>query len=103
MHDNAFMNDDVHGRCISGENWPHIVILKRNSGCNFKIEKQRRRDTNTLLYVTDFVVKGVTATCEYMCAVRQSRKTKTVVITGMYICKYIRVHVYICIYMYVTL
>ena len=91
MPDHVFMNDDVHGRCTSGEYWPHIVILKRNSGCNFKIDEQRRRETNTLLYVTDFVFKGVTATCEYMCAVKQSRKTKIVVITGMYI----HIHVYI--------
>ena len=93
MPDRAFMNDDVHGQCISGESWPRIVILKRNSGCNFKIE--RRQDTNTLQYVTDFVVKNVTATCEFMCAIKQSRKTKTVIITGMYICKYVRTYTFI--------
>ena len=65
-------------------------MIKGNSECNFKIQRQRRQNTNTLpqLYVTDFVVKSVTATCEYICVVKQSRDAKTVVITGMYACVY---------------
>ena len=86
MPEHAFVNDDVHGRCTSGENLPRIAI-KRNSGCNFKIERNSTQDTNTLpqLYVTDFVVKSVTATCKYMCVVGELKKIKIVVITGMYI------------------
>lgn len=98
MPEHVFMNDDVHGQCTSGERWPHIVI-KSNSGCNFKIERQRRelQDTNTLIYVTDFVVKSVTTRCEYMCVVGQLRETKTVVITGMYVSVYIYIIIYTCI------
>ena len=97
----VLMNDDIHGQCASGEWWPRIVII-RKSGCNFKIEQQQRvveQGSNTFYY-TDFVVKNVTATCKYMCAIKHLRDMKTVVVTGTYacncVCSYIRM--YLCMY-----
>ena len=68
-------NDDIHGQCISdGGFWPKV----KNKGCNFTIEEKRtvvEQDTNEL-HCTDFVIKNVTATCEYMCAFSKSQVTK---------------------------
>lgn len=90
---NVFINDDIHGKCVSHDIWPHIVI-KRTTGCNFKIENQRRfvvQDT-IKYYCIDFVVKNVTATCEYMCAVKQFKVIKTVVVSGMYAASSVTMH-----------
>ena len=86
MPEQVLMNDDIHGQCTSGDSWPHIVI-KSGRGCNFKIERQRKviRQGTNVLYFTHFVVKSVTATCEYMCAVGQTKKAKIVVVSGMYV------------------
>ena len=87
--EHVLMNDDIHGRCTSGEWWPRIVTITK--GCNFKIEKQQRivEEGPNKLYCRDFVVKKATATCKYMCVVKQSRVIKTVVVTGMNVTTYV--------------
>ena len=83
--EHVLMNDDIHGQCVSSESWPHVVIIRRN-GCYFEIERQRVKQGTDTLYYTNFVIKSVTATCEYMCAIRTSRVKKFVVVTGMCTC-----------------
>ena len=87
MPEHVLMNHDIHGQCVSNDKWPHFVIKRSNAPeCeSFKVTRKRRvlvQGTNEL-YCTDFVVKNVTATCEYMCAFRNSKLTKTVVVTGL--------------------
>ena len=88
------MYHDIHGQCVSGYTRPLMI----RSGCNFNIEIQTRRgvtqDANTLYFI-NFVIKNVTATCQYMCVIGQFRVIKTVVVTGTYafVCNY----VYACI------
>ena len=90
MPEHVFMNDDIHGQCVSDVS-AHFLIRATNAHghrCNFKIEKQRRdivQGTNTL-HCTDFVVKNVTATCEYTCAFAGLKVKKQVAVTGMHIC-----------------
>ena len=82
----VLMNHNITGRCVSSDTWPHFVIKGTNTpGCNFKVKRERRvvaQGTNKI-YCTDFVVKSVTATCEYMCAFKHSKLTKTIVVTGL--------------------
>ena len=87
MPEHVLMNDDIHGQCVSGERWPHIVIKANAIGCNFKIHRQRRviGEGANKIFCTDFVIRNVTATCQYMCAFADSRVTKKVVVTGMHI------------------
>ena len=91
--EHVLMNDDIHGRCTSGEWWPRIVTITK--GCNLKQQRIVEQGPNKL-YCTDFVVKKATATCKYMCVVRQSRVIKTVVVTGMNVTIYYDVHTYVC-------
>ena len=77
-------NHDMHGQCTSnGIFWPMVYIVKKDK-CDFIVEQRRRimrQDTNKL-YCTEFLVKNVTATCEYRCAFSNARVTKTVAIKG---------------------
>ena len=88
MPQNVFMNEDIHGKCITSlptDIWPHVVI-KKATGCKFKIRTKRRmvvQDT-IKLHCTNFVVKNVTATCEYMCVSNQHVVIKTVVVSSKY-------------------
>ena len=54
--------------------------------CDFTIEQRRRivKQGTNKLFCTEFVVKNVTATCEYHCAFSNARVTKTVVVKGKY-------------------
>lgn len=87
MPKHVLMNHDIHGQCVSGDTWPHFVIKSANAHeCHhFKVDKQKRvvRQGENKFYCEDFVVKNVTATCEYMCAFSQSKLIKTVVVTGL--------------------
>ena len=86
MPEHVLMNHDIHGQCVSNDIWPHFVIKRANAPeCDFKFKRQRRvmvQGTNEF-YCTDFVVKNITATCEYMCGFGTSKLTKTVVVTGL--------------------
>ena len=88
MPEHVFMNHDIHGQCVSGVPH-HFVHVTKTNGCNFKIEKQMKprvvRQGTNRLYCTDFVVKNVTATCEYTCGSAHLRETKQVVVTGMHV------------------
>lgn len=92
-------NHDVHGQCISdGIYWPNVKIIKNsiNSECNFGIEQKRRpvdQSSENKLYCTDFVIRNVTVTCQYQCALLTTRVTKTVVVKGTYLYVYIHIHV----------
>ena len=106
MPQNVFMNDDMHGQCVSDVVWPHIVI-KRTNECNFKFKLRRQRKVvirnQTVFYFTDFVVKNVTATCQYICAVgSQFRVTKTVVVSGSYTYIYVHIYIHSFVHSYVT-
>ena len=88
MPERVLMSHDIHGLCVAGDRYPHFVIKNRANApkCVFKVEKQQRvvvEGTNKF-YCTDFEVKNVTATCEYLCAFSTSKLTKTVVVTGLY-------------------
>ena len=93
MPRNVLMNDDIHGKCATTDVWP-LVVIKRASECNFKIEKQRRIvvQDNITLYCTEFMIKNVTATCEYMCVAKQYRVTQTVVVSGTHVALCITMH-----------
>ena len=81
---NVVMNDNIYGKCATTDTWPRVVI-KRTNECSFRIQIERRIvvQDNVTLYCTEFVIKNVTATCEYICAFRHSKWTKTVVVTGL--------------------
>ena len=82
-------NHDINGQCIfDGNFWPKVMIIKNrsNSKCNFIIEEKRRvveQGGKNKLYCTDFVIRNVTATCQYRCAFAMTRVTKTVVVKGI--------------------
>ena len=80
MPDEVLMNDDIHGQCISDKVFPRIAVIT----CDFTIEKHQgtfEEDRNKF-YFTDFVIRNVTATCEYMCVSTKIDK-KIVVVKGM--------------------
>ena len=83
MPERVFKNGDIHGECSSDKYYPRIMITRKN-GCNFKVDKHIRdeRVNMTKIYYTDFVIKRVTATCEYMCILTNLIQKKTVTIKG---------------------
>ena len=85
MPEHVFMNHDIHGRCVSHVSSHFLIktVTTGNSCKLFKIIKQKNEGTNTF-YCTDFVIKNVTATCQYMCASGHLHATKQVVVTGTY-------------------
>ena len=80
-------NHDIHGQCIfDGIYWPKVIIKNRSdSECSFTIEENRTvvQQGGKELYCTDFVIRNVTATCEYQCAFSRKWVTETVVVKGM--------------------
>ena len=81
MPEHVNKNEDIHGYCITTKGSPRIIIL-RNSKCNFKIEiNENLLEKNC----TDFVIKNVTATCQYRCAISGLFKVKSVVVAGTYV------------------
>ena len=100
--DYVLKNDDIHGVCTSNVIWPRIVI-HRNNECNFKRELHKQRENK--LFSTNFVVRNVTATCQYRCVVPHLSKIKTVAVTGSYVyaCIYVvYMHVYFTSHCYTT-
>ena len=82
----VLMNHDIHGQCVSDVLPRFLITAKDIHGhrCNFKIVKQPRvieQGTNTP-HCTDFVIKNVTATCQYTCGLGKFKVTKWVVVTG---------------------
>ena len=96
MPEYVLMNDDIHGQCVS-DVFPCFWIRARDvhgHRCNFEISKQQRdikQGTNTL-HCTEFVIKNVTATCQYTCGYRESTVTKQVIVTGIAICIAYRIY-----------
>ena len=84
MPEHVLMNHDIHGECVAGNRWPRFMINKAY-GCGSAVETQRRVVGQGLnkSFCEDFVVKNVTATCEYMCAFNKQMSTKTVIVTGL--------------------
>ena len=82
MPEHVLMNDDIHGRCVSGmwHNIPPRIRIIGKEDCNFRIDFQIVLEQGgSILY---FVIKNVTATCEYACILMLSRVIKTVVVKG---------------------
>ena len=95
MPDEVLMNDDIHGRCISDKIFPRIAV----SRCDFTIEKHQRtfKEGGNKIYCTDFVIRNVTATCEYMCVSTKIEK-KIVVVKGMDVYTHVYMYVDTCLY-----
>ena len=88
MPEHVLMNDDIHGQCVSDKQWPRIMMdrFARENGCHFKIEWKRRfvKDGENTIYCLEFVIRNVTATCEYKCTIGGSEIIKKwVVVSGM--------------------
>ena len=81
MSEHVLKNENVHGQCISTEASPRITIYRRNTKCDFKIEITKRDASG--LFCTDFVIRNVSATCQYRCAASQSYEIKSVAVAGM--------------------
>ena len=82
MPDYVLKNDNIHGVCTSKVIWPRIVI-HRNNECNFRIELHKQKGNK--LFSTNFVVRNVTATCQYRCVVSYIFMIKTATVRGSYI------------------
>lgn len=94
LPDFVWKNSDLQGQCISNLFYPKIMIISQTNGCNAIIEEQRRlvdQRTNKF-YCTDFVVRNVTATCQYRCAISSLKEIKTVVVKGKYVHTYVSIH-----------
>ena len=83
MPDEVLRNDDINGRCISDKFYPAIAVIR----CDLKIEKHPRtfEKNGNKFYCTDFVIRNVNATCQYLCAFPKI-ENKTVVVKGMDVC-----------------
>ena len=83
MPEHVLKKEDIQGECSSDIYYPRIMITRKN-GCNFKMDKHRRDESvnMTKIYSTDFVIKKVTATCEYTCFLESLKLKKTVTIEG---------------------
>ena len=89
MSEHVLKNDNVHGQCISADTYPRISIYRRNTECDFDIDIEKQEKImleGLVLFCTDFVIRNVSATCQYRCAASHLHKTKSVSVAGTYVC-----------------
>ena len=84
MPELVLKNDDIRGQCISELGWPRIGIHTKNVECRaLKIEKIRNKLEQS--FCTEFVIRNVTATCQYECIISNIQGKKSVTVAGTYV------------------
>jgi len=86
MPELVLKNDDIRGQCISELGWPRISMQSKNVECRaFKIEKMQRNKLEQSFCI-EFVIRNVTATCQYGCIILNILEKKSVAVAGMLLC-----------------